>query len=131
MVKIKPSKEDEWAKMYEQRTMGMAKADLGKSVEERDRMPEKACGKCKHFLQNPYASTGSGTCETLRFGSDLSSNPPVFKLEGESPFQTYLTMDGAKCKHFEEMEFIDTDATECADPRYRRAQRQMKKALGQ
>ena len=118
--------------MYELRTQGMAQSQLGKSVEERDKLPDKACGNCKHFLLNPYSSSGgSGNCETLRFGSDLTANPPVFKAEGENAFQTYLTMEASKCKYYEKMEFIDTDETECADPRFRRAHRQMKKALGQ
>ncbi|MDY6854286.1 MAG: hypothetical protein SWO11_06205 [Thermodesulfobacteriota bacterium] len=37
--------------------------------------------------------------------------------------------DASKGIHFVEMDFIDTDGKECADPVYRRAQRQMEKAM--
>jgi len=38
-------------------------------------------------------------------------------------------MDASRCEYYEMMELIDTDGTECADPQFRRAQRQMEKAL--
>ena len=41
-----------------------------------------------------------------------------------------FNIDAASCPHYTEMAFIDTDGTECADPQFRRAQRQMEKTLG-
>ena len=122
-------KEDEWAQMLEMRHDGRAKASFGKSVEERDRVPDKACGKCVHFLETPYEASGGGNCDLLRFGSDLMKDPPVYKLEGEMPLMTHITMDAAKCTYYELREFIDTDATETSDPRYRRKMREMKQEL--
>ena len=122
-------KEDEWAQMLEQRRDGMSKASYGKSVEERDRVPDRACGKCVHFLETPYSASGAGNCDLLRFGSDITKDPPVYKLEGEMPLQSLNNMDASKCKYYELREFIDTDATETSDPRYRRKTRQMKQVL--
>ncbi|MDY6916646.1 MAG: hypothetical protein SVP26_01680 [Chloroflexota bacterium] len=125
------SKEDDWAQMLEQRRMGGRPSLEGKSVEERDRMPDVACAKCKHFLETPYDLSGVGNCDLLRFGSDISQDPPKFVLEGENAYQTYGMRDAAKCTHYEEQTFIDTDATETADPRYRRIVRPMKQAFEQ
>ena len=121
-------KEDEWIEMMNQRSQQQA-ASLGKSVEERDRVPDKACGKCVHFLETPYEASGNGNCDLLRFGSDIIKDPPVYVLEGEIPLMTHITMDAVRCKHYELREFIDTDATETSDPRYRRKMRQMKQEL--
>jgi hypothetical protein len=123
------SKEDEWAQMLEQRQRGGREQLVGKSVEERDRMPEKACTKCAHFLETPYDLSGSGNCDTLRYGSDIAKEPPVYVLEGEMAYHTHGLRDAAKCKYYNEREFIDTDATETADPRYRRIVRPMKQAF--
>jgi len=123
------SKEDEWAQMLEARRLGGRAQFEGKSVEERDRMPDKACAKCSHFLETPYDLSGMGNCDTLRFGSDISKEPPVFVLEGENAYQMHGMSDAARCKYYEEQKFIDTDATETADPRYRRIVRPMKEAF--
>jgi hypothetical protein len=123
------SKEDEWAQMLEARRTGGRAQFEGKSVEERDHMPDKACAKCSHFLETPYDLSGMGNCDTLRFGSDISKDPPVFVLEGENAYQMHGMTDAARCTHYEEQEFIDTDATETADPRYRRIVRPMKEAF--
>lgn len=123
------AEEDKWKKMFEQQFMGIQMASRGKSAEERDRVPEKACGKCVHFLETPYFTSGNGNCDILKWGSDITKKRPVYVLEGERAMQTFITMDASKCKYYEERGFIDTDATETADPRYRRMMRQMKKAL--
>jgi len=123
------SKEDEWAQMLEQRRIGMRVSMEGKSVAERDRMPEKACARCSHFLETPYDLSGVGNCDTLRFGSDITREPPVFVLEGENAYQMHGLNDAARCKYYNEQMFIDTDATETADPRYRRIVRPMKEAF--
>jgi len=49
-----------------------------------DKIPEKNCGICKHYLENTYASDGRGTCSMLKDGSDITSDPPVFVLEGKT-----------------------------------------------
>jgi hypothetical protein len=123
------SKEDEWAQMLEARRTGGRAQFEGKSVEERDHMPDKACAKCSHFLETPYDLSGMGNCDTLRFGSNISKDPPIFVLEGENAYQMHGMTDAARCTHYEEQEFIDTDATETADPRYRRIVRPMKEAF--
>ena len=121
-------KEDEWIEMMNQRSQRQA-ASLGKSVEERDRVPDKACGKCVHFLETPYVASGNGNCDLLRLGSNIAKDPPVYVMHGEMPMQSHIAADAARCKHYQQREFIDTDATETSDPRYRRKMRQMKQAL--
>ena len=123
------SKEDEWFQMMEARRTGGRASLEGKSVQERDKMPDKACAKCSHFLETPYDLSGNGNCDTLRHGSDISKEPPAFVLQGEQAYQTFGLRDADKCKYYKEQEFIDTDATETADPRYRRIVRPMKEAF--
>ncbi len=50
-------------------------------------------------------------------------------MQGEMPMQSHIAVDAARCKYYQQREFIDTDATETSDPRYRRKMRQMKQAL--
>jgi|GEM_PF-472210 len=123
------SKEDEWAGMFKARQDAGRSQFEGKSVEDRDRMPDKACAKCSHFLETPYDLSGMGNCDTLRFGSNIAKDPPVFVLKGENAYQVHGMTDAARCTYYEEQEFIDTDATETADPRYRRIVRPMKEAF--
>ena len=125
------SEEDKWKKVLKQRDhvrlgFGADNSNLGKSVEERDRIPEKACARCIHFLAVIRSTLGNGDCDLLRFGSDVSSDPPVYVLEGPMPMSTSFKMDASRCKYYEKRDFIDTDATECADPTYSRRMRQMK-----
>ncbi|MBL0731667.1 MAG: hypothetical protein JJW03_02275 [Desulfosarcina sp.] len=95
------------------------------SMEEREAMPEIACAKCTNFSDNIYQSDGRGSCKILKTGSDISVDPPVFVLEGDQGLMVRFNMDSSKCTHFDKMEFIDTDGSECSDPAVQRAQRQM------
>jgi len=96
-------------------------------VDEREAVPEICCGKCQNWSENAYGSDGRGTCKILKIGSNLEATPPVYVLEGDAGLITFFNMDTSKCSHFVKMELIDTDGTECADPQYRRAMRQMEK----
>ncbi|MDI6795830.1 MAG: hypothetical protein QMD09_02745 [Desulfatibacillaceae bacterium] len=96
-----------------------------RTVEERETVPDIACGLCKNFAENAYASDGRGLCRVLKIGSDISASPVVYVLEGEVGYPAYFTTNAASCTHFERMDFIDTDGSEVADPNYRRVQRQM------
>ncbi len=100
---------------------------MGKTVEERERMPEKACGLCKNFSENAKEADGRGICRILKMGSDISSNPPQLVTEGEVGFVTFLNVDGAHCPHFIKMTLIDKDLGETTDPSFRRAHRQIEK----
>ncbi|MBL0713324.1 MAG: hypothetical protein JJV98_06445 [Desulfosarcina sp.] len=112
----------EWAQMRD--TMA-GNFSSKKGVEGRETVPEKACGKCKKFSESAYGSDGRGFCATLKTGSDLNADIPVFVKEGEAAMMTFFNVDAVKCKYYDKMEFIDTDGTECADPHHRRTQRQM------
>ncbi len=104
---------------------------LGRTAEElaiesdAGQVPEKNCGVCKHYLENTYASDGRGTCAVLKDGSDITSDPPVFIMEGKNGYMLRILTNAAKCTYFEKMEFIDHDGTECSDPKYRRSMRQL------
>ena len=102
---------------------GMTAADVEKqSLAE---VPEKNCGVCKNYLENTYTSDGRGTCNVLKDGSDITSDPPILKMEGKNGYQLKILTDAAKCTYFEKMEFIDHDGHECSDPKYRRSMRQL------
>jgi hypothetical protein len=119
---IRKPRGGEWGQMAE----AMAKnTSAKKGVEGREHVPDVACGKCKKFSENAYSSDGRGFCAVLKMGSSIDKNPPVYIKEGEAAFMVIFNMDAAKCNFYEEMAVIDTDATECADPHYRRTQRQM------
>jgi len=126
-IKKRPSEEDQWKQMFDQRRYGIQDRRMGDSVEDRETMPDQSCGRCSHFLENPYDSLGNGQCETLRWGSDISKDKQVYEMGGEQPMHTNFMMDAAQCKYFEKQELIDTDATETSDMRYRRIQRQFQK----
>lgn len=98
-----------------------------KGFEEREKVPDLACGLCKNFSENAYASDGRGVCKTLKMGSDISVDPPLCLTEGDTGLITFFNTEATKCGHYSRMEFIDKDGTECADPAFRRAQRQMEK----
>jgi hypothetical protein len=118
------SRRDEWSQVKESM---FAQATKATSVEERETIPEVACGICKNFSENAYASDGRGTCRALKIGSNISVDPPVYKMEGETGMVGFFNTDAYRCSHFVRMDLIDKDGNECADPAYRRAQRQMEK----
>jgi len=119
---IRKQRGGEWGQMRD----AMSKnTSMQKGVAGRELVPEVACGKCKKFSENAYSSDGRGFCTVLKMGSGIDKDPPVYIMEGEAALMTIFNMDAAKCKFYAEMEVIDTDATECADPHYRRTQRQM------
>ena len=117
-----PRRKSEWDQV-KQGYLNMQ--ELGKTVEEREYIPEKACGKCKNF----FASAGltAGHCLVLKMGSHIESDPPVFVIDSEVNLMSDIKMDASKCKYYEEMEIIDTDIGEAFDPRYSRHQRQLMK----
>lgn len=96
---------------------------LGRSTEEKDTVPEKACTRCRHFIESGAREKGDGNCGVLRDGSDILAASPRFVTEGEVAYFTYYNVDAGKCRYYEEMEFADHDISECADPRYTRGQR--------
>jgi hypothetical protein len=118
------SRRDEWNQVKESM---FGQAEQPKSVEEREKIPDVACGVCRNFSENAYVSDGRGTCKVLKTGSDISMSPPVYVLEGEAGFVSFFNTNSSKCSHFIKQELIDKDGHECDDPAYRRAQRQMEK----
>ena len=123
---VRRSRREEWNQIRNSMTSDFSTA---KGVEGRETIPDKACGKCKNFSENAYASDGRGSCRVLKMGSNFLADPPIFVLDGETGLMCMFNMDASRCEYYEMMEFIDTDGTECADPQFRRAQRQMEKAL--
>jgi len=119
------SRRSEWSKVRDSITR--SSGEMGKTLEERERMPEKACGFCQNFFENSYESDGRGSCKMLKMGSDLKANPPVFVLSGETGLITYINTDGLNCPYFSKMELVDRELGEIADPRYSRAHRTMEK----
>lgn len=115
-----PRKKSEWDQ-FKQGYLGMQ--EQAKTVQEREYIPEKACGKCKHFFASAGVTTGH--CLKLKVGSDIESDPPHFVLDGEVNLMSDIRMDASKCTYYEEMELVDTDIGEAFDPRYSRHQRQM------
>ncbi|BBO67988.1 hypothetical protein DSCA_19180 [Desulfosarcina alkanivorans] len=114
----------EWAQMRDTMAGNFSNK---KGVSGREEVPEKPCGRCKKFSESAYGSDGRGFCAVLKTGSDLNADPPVFVLEGEAAMMTFFNVDAGKCAYYDEMAFIDTDGTECADPHHRRTQRQMER----
>ena len=94
-----------------------------------ENVPDIACGFCKNFSENAYASDGRGYCKKLKVGSNIKSNPPLYVLEGEAGLTTLFNADAANCAHFDKMDIVDTDGNEVSDPQYRRVQRQMEKKM--
>ncbi len=88
---------------------------------------DQICGKCKNFSENAWASDGRGTCNILKLGSDIGSDPPVFVVDEGDGLLTMTLGDATKCKYFKKMSMMDTDNTECSDPVHRRSIRQMQK----
>ena len=119
------SRRSEWSKVRDSITQHSG--EMGKTLEERERMPEKACGFCQNFFENAYESDGRGSCKILKMGSDIKADPPVLVTEGETGLITYINIDGENCPHFKRMELVDTDLGEISDPAYRRSHRIMEK----
>jgi len=113
---------DQWQQVKDQM---FGQATKAKSINERETVPQNACGLCKNFSENAYASDGRGSCNVLKFESDIAKDPPVVVTTGDMGFITFFNADGKRCPHFSRMQLIDTDGTECADPAFRRMQRQM------
>ena len=113
---------DEYAKASG--VFGRMAADLEKQSNA-ETIPEKTCGVCKHYLESSWSSDGRGSCKELKEGSDITSDPPVFNLEGKNGYQLRILTDAARCTYFEKSEFIDHDGHECSDPIYRRSMRQL------
>jgi len=119
------SRRSDWSKVRDSITR--SSREMGKTMEERERMPEKACGFCQNFFENAYESDGRGSCSILKMGSDIKANPPVIVTSGEAGLIAYINTDGGNCPHFLKMEIIDHDLGEISDPRYRRVHRIMEK----
>ena len=98
-----------------------------KGVAGRENVPDTACGKCVNFAGNINRADGTGYCGILKTGSDISLDEPVYTMEGKIGFICLFNTDAAQCKHYELMSMVDTDGTECADPKLSRQQRQMQK----
>ncbi len=111
-------------KKFDAALKDMRKRNEVRSVEEREHMPDKPCGKCTNFYQS---TAGSAHCNILYSGSDIEKDPPVYKLEGELHYSTIFNMDAKRCKYYEKMKIIDTDISQSSDPMYSRHQRQMQK----
>ncbi len=120
------SRRSDWAKA---RDRMLGHFSTAKGVEKREAVPEICCGKCKNFSERAWSSDGTGFCGALKEGSRLEVDPPVYVTEGPAALMVAFNMDASKCKYFEQLELIDTDATECADPQFRRAHRQMEKVV--
>ncbi|MDY6917426.1 MAG: hypothetical protein SVP26_05700 [Chloroflexota bacterium] len=107
---------------------GTAREDfLGAQEQVKEEMPEKACGKCKHFFASSSLGAAGGDCTKLKTGTNITKDPPVFVSEGEANYQTEIRRDASKCTYYEEMELVDTDIGQAFDPRYSRHVRQMMK----
>lgn len=109
----------EWAPI---RDALLSETEKIRTVEEREFVPDMACGKCKNFFQGAL-----GMCHLLKEGSDISSETPVFKTEGEACLVVSFNTDASKCSYYNEMEMIDTDISQSLDPMVSRHQRQMTK----
>ena len=96
-----------------------------KSQEDRESMPEKACGKCKHFADAGIG--GAGRCAVLKDGTNIFVDPPVLVTTGNVSIMTMFNMDASWCERFDQMEIMDTDISQSHDPKYSRHQRQMQK----
>ena len=116
----------EWQEMREKMTTHFS---TSKKMDEREQVPDKPCGKCKNFSENAYASDGRGFCGILKTGSNILEDTPVYIFDGEASLLTFFNTNAEKCEYFKEMDLVDTDGFECADPQFRRAQRQMANKL--
>jgi len=116
-----PRRKSEWEQARES-FLGIQ--ETPKTVEEREYVPEKSCGKCQHFSVSTGLGSAGGHCLVLKTGSDISVDPPVLLTEGVANLQSDVRMDAARCTHYEPMGLMDQDISESFDPRYSRHQRQ-------
>ena len=119
------SRRSEWKAV--RKAMVGSSTTMGKTVAEKENIPEKACGYCSNFSENAKETDGRGICKILKMGSNIRLTPPLFVQEGEVGYITFLNADGVNCTHFNKMSFIDRDMGETSDPAFRRALRQMDK----
>lgn len=117
---------DKWKQAL---SVSMSASHRSSGVEARENVPQISCGVCKNFSETAFSSDGRGTCRILKSGSDISLEKPVYVLDGDVSLFIKFNTDAARCERFERMDFIDTDGSECADPAYRRSQRQMEKIV--
>ncbi|MBN2298434.1 MAG: hypothetical protein JXM72_07560 [Deltaproteobacteria bacterium] len=94
--------------------------------EDTEKVPDKPCGLCRHYLESAWSSDGRGSCKVLKEGSDITGDPPVFNLEGKNGYMLRILTDASRCKYYERNEFIDKDGYECSDPAFRRFIRQLR-----
>jgi len=120
----KKRQEADWTGIFAtMRGAANVERQMGKSADEKDAIPEKACTKCRHFIESGAREKGDGNCGVLRDGSDILADPPKLVTDGQVSYFTYFNVDAGKCTHYDQMEFADHDISECADPRYTRGQR--------
>ncbi len=119
------SRKNQWSEMRES-LPGVSKKPKGAS--SREHVPDKPCGKCQNFSAYTYASDGSGFCGSLKTGSDILADSPIFNYDGDAALICMVNTDAGKCQKYLELAYIDTDNTECNDPARKRTGRQMTKA---
>ena len=107
------------------KNMMLADTQKVKTVDERESMPDVACGKCSNWFQN--SSGISGICNILKVGSDFDADPPIFVTEGEVSLCPVFNMDSGRCIYFKKMAIMSNDITESSDPMATRQQRQFQK----
>ncbi|RJP38492.1 MAG: hypothetical protein C4548_13215 [Desulfobacteraceae bacterium] len=115
------SRREEKRKAY----ASMLAPNLGEPESAPGKKPEKVCGTCLHYLETSWSSDGRGSCKTLKLGSDIHANPPVYVTDGKEGYLTRTLSDASGCAQYEKMKLIDKDGYECSDPAYRRTIRQL------
>ena len=98
-----------------------------KTVKDREALPEIACSKCKNFGPRQFTQDGTGWCKALKGGSDITTDPLIYVLTGDSAYLSNWNTDSKNCKYFTKMVYIDKNADEIADPTVSRVYRQMSK----
>ncbi len=86
---------------------------------------QKVCGTCKNYSESSFSSDGRGSCKSLKLGSNIAGDPPIYEHKGKDGYLTRTLSDASSCKHYEKMKLIDKDGYECSDPQYRRSIRQL------
>ena len=104
----------------------LSMSEKARTVEERETVPDKACGKCQNYFQAGLGTT-SGMCNVLKEGSDIMTDPPVFVTQGGALLAVAFNADAEKCTYYKEMEMMDKDISQSFDPKVSRHQRQMLK----
>ena len=107
------------------KSMMLKDIQKAKTVEERESMPDVACGKCGNWFQN--SSGINGICNILKVGSDFNADPPVFVTDAKVSLCPAFNMEAGRCTYFKKMAVISKDLSQSADPMVSRHQRQMQK----